>query len=128
MDKVKPGNNWCLSEIEGIPENWLLDFVKFTSLVIFMPVQMCFFMGLNIIKISLTYLSFLLIKFQMSLILTRIRKSTHKHIFWSSERPSSFMKLLDKEGAQDYHVYGFKDTYAFIFEDLEYKSCCVWQL
>ena len=30
------------------------------------------------------------------------------------------MKLLDKEGTQDYHVYDFKDLYASIFE--EYKS------
>ena len=27
------------------------------------------------------------------------------------------MKLLDKEGAHDYHVYDFKDTYLSFFED-----------
>ena len=27
------------------------------------------------------------------------------------------MKLLDKEGTSDYHMYDFKDTYASIFED-----------
>ena len=30
------------------------------------------------------------------------------------------MKLLDKEGTHDYHVYDFKDSYLSIFE--EYKK------